>query len=92
MTGKVDFDKALLDPSLAFGSPSDVASAPDLTREQKVRILRSWEEDARLLMTASEENMGGGEQARLGEVHKALRALGLDVSELERGAGTAKTT
>jgi len=92
MAERVDFEKALLDPSTAFGTPDNVLSAREFTHEQKVRILREWEEDARLLMTAAEENMGGGEGARLGEVHEALRALGIDVADLNGGAGTAKTT
>ncbi len=90
MKETIDFEAAVVHPAQAFKRPADVVSARELSRDQKIRILEAWEADERLLMTATEENMGGGEQPRLPDVQKALRDLGIEPSELE-GAGTAKT-
>ncbi len=61
MTGNddsIDLEKALLDPTAVFGTPEDVLECADLTREQKVEILRRWEYDAHAIEVAEEENMG----------------------------------
>lgn len=50
--------RALADPSAVFESPNAVVRAPDLTDQEKLRILERWEADARLLQIATEENMG----------------------------------
>jgi hypothetical protein len=52
-----DGKKATDDPSRAFASPREVAES-DLPREEKIRILRSWELDARRLLESAEENKG----------------------------------
>jgi len=66
--------KATDDPSRAFSSPRDVVESA-LPREEKIRILRSWELDARRLLESAEENMTGGEKDRLPEIQRALREL-----------------
>jgi hypothetical protein len=48
----------------------------ELSRDEKIKILQSWELDARRLLESAEENMTGGEKDRLPEVLKALRELG----------------
>lgn len=83
----IDYNQAVADPTASFDSPADVLTAVSLTHEQKVEILRRWEADARELMVASDENMGGGEPPRLDEVHSALRELGIDPE-----GGSATTT
>lgn len=69
--------KAIDDPSLAFNSPREVVES-DLPREEKIKILRSWELDQRRLLESAEENMAGGEKDRLPEVLRALRELGAE--------------
>ena len=59
---------ALLDPAAVFGSPEEVERDVALGREEKLAILRSWEEDAHELAVAEDESMGGGEPSRLEEV------------------------
>ena len=66
--------KATDDPSRAFSSPRAVVES-ELPREEKIRILRSWELDARRLLESAEENMTGGEKDRLPESQRALREL-----------------
>ncbi len=45
----VDLDKALLDPASVFKTPEGVLNSHELSREQKIEILRRWEYDAREL-------------------------------------------
>jgi hypothetical protein len=59
---------ALLDPAAVFGSPEEVERDARLSQEDKLAILKSWEEDARELAVAEDENMAGGEPSRLQEV------------------------
>lgn len=66
--------KAVDDPSRAFGSPRAVVES-ELPREEKIKILQSWELDARRLLESAEENMTGGEKDRLPEIQRALRDL-----------------
>lgn len=65
------------DPSRAFSSPREVVES-QLTREEKIKILKNWELDARRLLESAEENMTGGEKDRLPEIQRALRELGAD--------------
>ena len=72
---RVDLNRAMLNPSAVFLRPEDVVERDDLTREQKIEVLRRWEYDARQLDVAEEENMGGEGQDMLYRVLKALEAL-----------------
>lgn len=71
----MDIEKALLDPAGVFARPEDVSADPSLSREEKIRILRRWEYDARELEVAEEENMAGGPPDQLGPVLEALHRL-----------------
>jgi hypothetical protein len=82
----VDFDKALIDPSLIFKTPDEVVSNGELSRGQKIQILQRWEYDARELQVAEEESMRGPQLVTLDTVLKALRALGAE--NRERSAPT----
>ena len=55
----MDFEKAKLNPAAVFKSPQDVVSSQELSREQKIEILRQWEQDATLMEVAEEEGMPG---------------------------------
>lgn len=71
----MNLEQAMLDPSSVFASPAAVCDASELTRAQKIEILRRWEYDARELQVATEENMGGGPAGRLDQVLAALHQL-----------------
>lgn len=86
-TSKIDIDQTILDPKGAFGSPAAVLEADGLTREEKLRILRQWELDARELLVATEENMGNGDDPALDEIVNAIAALS-DGSEPGRSGPT----
>jgi hypothetical protein len=77
----MDLEQAKLDPASVFASPIAVCNASELSRDQKIEILRRWEYDARELQVAAEENMGEGPGRLLDDVLHALHQLevGVDV-------------
>jgi hypothetical protein len=75
MTGE-EKAKALANPSSVFKHPGDVVTCPDLTRDEKIGILKQWELDARLLQVATEEGMPAkGERPQFSEVKAAQERL-----------------
>lgn len=69
------------DPSSVYDSPMDILEDNELTREQKIKILRQWEYDAKELEVADQENMlAANELSSPGILQKqvliALHALG----------------
>ncbi|MGH6893173.1 MAG: hypothetical protein ACREEP_13020 [Dongiaceae bacterium] len=75
------FDRLVADVSKYFATPEALVAAEDLTREQKLALLRQWEYDLHLLQVATEENMAGnsapGANAeKLRQIHKAAGKLG----------------
>jgi hypothetical protein len=79
----------LVNPSKAFTHPSQVVTNEDFSRNDKIKILKQWEVDARLLQVASEEGMSGGEPNMLSDVKKAQDELGMEPKlDEKRGAPT----
>ena len=73
---RIDLRKAMLNPALVFLGPEDVLQRDELTREQKIEVLRRWKFDALQLQVAEEENMGGEQPSDiLDRVLQALHAL-----------------
>jgi hypothetical protein len=79
----VDIDKALLNPASVFKTPEEVLKSDELSRKEKIEILRRWEYDARELQVAEEENMIGTNADILGQIMRALLQLD-EKSEVER--------
>ncbi len=50
-----DIKRAMRDPAKVFTDPSKVVADLELTRDQKIEILRRWEFDAHELEVAEEE-------------------------------------
>ena len=75
----IDVTKAKLDPTKVFKEPKDLVASNELTRNQKIEILRRWEHDARALELAEDEAgtaiLGPEMFAR---VVQALHALGAE--------------
>ena len=66
----------MLNPALVFLGPEDVLQHDELTREQKIEVLRRWKFDALQLQVAEEENMGSEQPSDiLDRVLQALHAL-----------------
>ena len=74
-TPQVDFEAALQDPPAFFAEPQDVADYPQLSREEKLAILRRWEQDALRLSESESEGMGGGEENMIGRVKRAIQMV-----------------
>ncbi|MBK1870334.1 hypothetical protein [Taklimakanibacter albus] len=71
-------NEAIADASKVFDTPMAVVDAKDLSRDEKIKILKNWELDARRLVSSGDENMiaeRGPPRSRLPEVQAALRAL-----------------
>jgi hypothetical protein len=74
--GSEDTRQAKTDkPHQHFGDPQQVVADPALSKQDKVEALETLEQDARLLATATEEGMTGGERSKLREVLNAKKTL-----------------
>jgi len=62
-------------PHSHFDRPREVVADPALSKEEKMEALETLEQDARLLTTATQEGMTGGEESKLREVLDAKTAL-----------------
>jgi hypothetical protein len=51
----IDVKMAMLDPTSVFMDPKEVVANAELSRDQKIEILRRWEYDAHALEVAEEE-------------------------------------
>ncbi len=75
----IDVKKAMLDPTMVFKDPNEVVASDELTRDQKIEILRRWEYDAHQLEVAEEEaGMGVRRPEILDRVIQALHTLGAE--------------
>jgi hypothetical protein len=85
----IDIKKALNNPSAVFKKPRKVVENNDLSREQKIEILRRWEYDARELQVADEEGMAPAvpQPVVLDAILDALRSLGAP-ADVEHSAPT----
>jgi hypothetical protein len=85
----IDVKKAVTNPSAIFDKPEEVVERNDLSREQKIEILRRWEYDARELQVADEEGMAPSDPQPviLDAILNALRSLGAP-ADVEHSAPT----
>jgi hypothetical protein len=72
---EIEIEAALRNPTGCFKEPQDVAEHPQLSREDKLAILRRWKEDALRLSASEAEGMGGGEESMLGRVERAIQTV-----------------
>jgi hypothetical protein len=70
-------------PANHYKSPDEITNDADLSEEEKRQALNTWEQDARQMMTASNEGMEGDDEGldqndthRLGEVVRAKAKIG----------------
>ncbi len=75
----IDVKTAMLDPTMVFEDPMNVVANDELTRDQKIEILRRWEYDARQLEIAEEEaGMAVLRPEMFDRVLQALHTLGVE--------------
>jgi hypothetical protein len=70
-------------PQVHYAKASDIAADESLSPDEKKKALDTWEQDARQLLTASNEGMPGREEGisredapKLGEVIRAKEVIG----------------
>ena len=70
-------------PEAHFDKPKEVVQDNALSHKEKKKVLNTWEQDERQLLTASNEGMAGSNEGlkseddnRLGEVVKAKEKIG----------------
>jgi len=83
MKGKfmINLQLALLDPGKVFDSPQAVLLCQDISRDQKIMILKRWESDMREIQVAEEENMQGKDLVETYEaILNALHTLDADIN------------
>lgn len=85
----IDIEKALLNPVAIFKTPQQVIDTNDLSREQKIEVLRRWEYDVREIQVLDDESTTAKETqaVTLDSVLTALRSLGAPV-DVEHTAPT----
>ena len=76
--GKLEVNAALRDPAATFAEPAEIVAHPDLSRSRKLRMLRQWEQEARVVAVAQEEGMTSGGDSMLGRIRRAIGALSPD--------------
>jgi hypothetical protein len=72
----LELKRARLVPSSMFASPDAVVRSADLSRAQKIQILRRWEFDARRTPGGDPILLLAGDARMLTQVRGALAALG----------------
>lgn len=65
-----DFDIVTANPAAYYAGPADVFNDPQLTKDQKQRLLEEWETDLKQRLTSDSEGMAP-EQGQLDGEHKA---------------------
>lgn len=70
-----DYQRALLDPTLFFSQPGDVLEQNDLSQDEKLSLLKRWEQDAREIEVAEEEGMVGTRPSQLSAIIQAIDQL-----------------
>ena len=71
----MDLEKAKLNPAAVFKTPQEIVSSQEMSREQKLEILRRWEQEAMSMEVAEEEGMPGPHPKLLQLIRDALHAL-----------------
>lgn len=86
----IELKRARLVPSAMFTSPDAVVRSADLSRAQKIQILRRWEFDARRPLNGDPAASAGDVAGLLQQVQGALAALGALPPAEAMAAGSAR--
>jgi hypothetical protein len=83
MTGKATHKDKVEHPAESYRKPADLVRDEELSLEEKKKALDTWEQDARQLVTASNEGMEGDDEGpgkdenhKLDQVLNAKQKLG----------------
>ena len=84
----INVEKAIKNPSSLFDDPLDIVESDELTKEEKIKILKSWRYDAKQMSVATEENMGGINSELFSKILGALKLL--EVSDADESSQPTK--
>ena len=77
----LNIEKAIKNPTDVFDDPLEIVESEEITREEKIKILKSWRYDAKQMSVATEENMGGKNSDLFSKILGALKLLGVSNAE-----------
>lgn len=83
MSRHTHIDEAMMNPAAIFSHPRDVIEMKSFSQEQKLLILKRWEQDARELAVAEEEGMTGSGGSLLSEIIKLIDTLAPDFHQAQ---------
>ena len=80
-SAEIDFDLAVLDPSVVFAAPEEILTCDSLSQQQKITLLQQWQYDASSIAVAEEEGMISDRELLLQRILQVLHQLtgGVDV-------------
>jgi hypothetical protein len=67
--------QALVNPAAVFAEPKEVVANPTFSRQQKIDVLRRWEDDTRLFQASAKEHLTDASEELLGEILESLHEL-----------------
>lgn len=80
-----------IDPTTLYDHPAEVTASEKLSREEKIAVLKDWEQTIRLILVAKEENMQSGPEVDLHEVLEQLKKLEKPGNEVDLNPNITKT-
>ena len=79
--------QALVNPAAVFVEPKEVVVNPTFSRQQKIDVLRRWEQDTRLFQASAKERLTDASEELLGAILESLHELDY-WPDLERPSST----
>ena len=76
-------------PQSHYATPDELIEDRDLSREEKLDALKIWEQDARQMLTASNEGMAGSDEGVDPSNHHMLGQVERAKDKLQRSAKPA---
>jgi len=90
MTSHPGAPNPLTTPSRVFATAMDIVRDGTLQPDEKLLLLKRWEEEANDLQRAADESMTGSDNSRLPEIRSAIDKLVKEYALDEKAAGPAK--
>ena len=67
--------QALVNPAAVFVEPKEVVVNPTFSRQQKIDVLRRWEQDTRFFQASAKERLTDASEELLGAILESLHEL-----------------
>jgi hypothetical protein len=87
--------QALVNPAAVFAEPKEVVVNPTFSRQQKIDVLRRWEQETRLFQASAKERLTDASEELLGAILDSLHELDywpdLEHPSSNKGGGLARS-